>query len=71
MNGNTGVIIALLTLLFMVISAILGLLLRAVVKWTRFEDTVTQAIRGMETYRKITDRRLQFIEQWIMRKGSS
>ena len=64
--------IALLTLLFMVLTATLGLLIRAVVRWTKVEDRLAdltadqqEILNQMREDRKATNERLTYLERSV------
>lgn len=76
-----GLIIALLTLLFAVLSAALGLLVRAAVRWTKVEDRLADMTQDLTRHieqsdqvhredRAATNARLTYLERNVWPRAS-
>lgn len=61
-----SVITAMLALAFMVFTAIVGLLIRIVVKWVRTESKVNELAEDMHSMAATMDRRMRFVEEHLM-----
>lgn len=60
---SEGILIPALTLIFLMVSTMLGILIRVVMKWTRTEDRLADLTDDVRKLSEQTDRRITWLEQ--------
>jgi hypothetical protein len=60
---SESLVISALSLIFVMLSALLGVLIKVVMKWTRTEDRLADLTDDVKRLNESTDRRITWLEQ--------
>jgi hypothetical protein len=60
---NPGLVISVIGLLFLILTTMLGLLIRVVQKWTRTEERLNDVIDDVKTLAENSDVRIRWLEE--------